>query len=382
MTKVPSALASTGRIVWTLVTALVLALAGLAGPARAQSLGVQGDHFTVDGRATFLTFLSYFDAMRATDLAGDLSFIKKDAGFDGIRIFPNWWHYSGRPSGCPSAASDTLFADNGTIRGDNGDAVAPSGRLRQLILVLRAAQAQGLIVDVSFTRETLPNPGDLDIAEYTTAMARIAFLLREYRNVLFDIQNERDNGGAKQALTHDQVRTIRNAIKAADPRRVVMASGGGTRYVSGDLFNANSATGYTLRSEIDVIAYHDPRGAGWQDRTTQIARDLRQVNVPSHPEWARPVYLQEPTRWRMTTNACGVTETTDQSDPDPQHFRTALHLAKTAGVAAWTFHTQRAFRLPATGPLHQQIRALPAGPERDLYLGPTRLTQTRGPRGR
>jgi RHS repeat-associated protein len=379
MIKTPFIRAAAFRVSGVLV-ATVLALAGLTGSARAQSLGVQGDHFTVDGEARFLTFLSYFDAMRATDLAGDLSFIKHQAGFDGIRIFPNWWHYSGSPSGCPSAASDTLFTNTGAIRGDNGDVLAPSGRLLQLILVLRAAQAQGLIVDVSFTRETVANPGELDILEYTAAMGRIAFLLREYRNVMFDIQNERDNGSSAQQLSHREVRDIKNAIKAVDPGRVVMASGGGTAYVPGDLWNHGSATGFTLRSEIDVIAYHDQRGAGWEGRTTQVVQDLRQVNnVSSNPEWSRPVYLQEPTRWRMSHNACGVLETTDQSDPDPAHFRTALQLAKQAGAAAWTFHTQRAFRLPATGPLHQQISQLPAGHlERDLYLGPSRLTATGG----
>jgi RHS repeat-associated protein len=373
-------LSSTRRIGPTCAAVLALVLA-LASSARAQSVGTNRDHFTINGEAKFLTFLSYFDAMRSTDanLAADLSFIKNEAGFDGIRIFPNWWHYSGSPANCPSAASDTLFTNTGAIRGDNGDGFAPSGRLLALIKLLRAAQAQGLIVDISFTRETVGAPGELDVAEYTTAITKAAVLLREYRNVLFDIQNERDNGGLNQSLTYQQVLAITQAIRAVDQTRVVVASMGGaiSTIHTGSLEspNALSVTGFNQLARTKAIAYHDPRGPNWYSNTTAAVAQLRQGNDPAHPEWWRPAYLQEPTRWRMPTNACGVTETTEQSDPDPQHFRTALQLAKQAGAAAWTFHTHRAFRLPATGPLHQQLASMPAA-ERDLYVGPTRLTLT------
>jgi RHS repeat-associated protein len=386
MTKLSSDYSFARRSVVILAAALVISLKGIVGSADAQTLAIQGDHFTVDGQARFLTFLSYFDAMRATSLAGDFAFIKTDAGFDGVRIFPNWWHYNGTPSGCPSAANDTLFANNGSIRGDNGDVDPPSGPLLRLHEVLRAAQAQRLIVDLSFARETVPAPGDLDVAEYTQALRRIAFLLREYRNVLIDIQNERDNGSAAMHLTWEQVRAIKTAIKEVDPTRVVTASNAGDvpaiagitpATPNGDVSGAGGATGFTLLSEVDVVAYHDPRVAGWQDRTTEVVQQLRRIAEVS----AKPVYLQEPTRWRNQTNSCGGAETTLQSDPDPAHFRTALQRAKEAGAAAWTFHTQRAFRL-ATGSLQQRITELGASDaERMLYLGGSgvdKLTATGG----
>ena len=170
--------ASVHHSIRRLIAVLALTLTGLAGSARAQSLGVQGDHFIVDGEAKFLTFVSYFDGMRATDYDGDFAFLKDQAGFDGVRIFPNWWTYSGSPTNCPAAATDTLFDASGNVRGDNGDVLAPSGRLLRLIQVLRAAQKYRLIVDLSFTRETVS--GSLSIANYQRALQRTAFLLREY----------------------------------------------------------------------------------------------------------------------------------------------------------------------------------------------------------
>jgi RHS repeat-associated protein len=356
---------------------LVLSLCAFAGHARAQSVAVDGDHFTVDGEARFLTFLSYFDAMRATDIAGDFAFIRQQAAFDGVRIFANWWIYTGTPATCPQPGTDTLFDDQGRIRGDNGDVLAPSSRLLRLIEVLRAAQTQGLIVDLTFTRENVG--GDLTVDEYTTAIRRTAVLLREYRNVIFDIQNERDNGTSSQLLNYDQTRVIKEAIKAVDPARVVIAStsGGTPAAASGAVDNPAGARGFNIRAEMDAIAYHDPRGAGWETRTTTVVQTLRTMS----PFPLKPVYLQEPTRWRIgTTTACGTAET-DSSDPVAANFRTALQNAKVAGAAAWTFHTQRAFRLAGQDPLHKQIldRA-PGDAERELYVGagPAKLAATPG----
>ena len=358
---------------------LVLSLCAFAGHARAQSVAVDGDHFTVDGEARFLTFISYFDAMRATDVAGDFAFIRQEAAFDGVRMFANWWSYAGTP--CPQAVTDTLFDNTGAIRGDNGDVLAPSSRLLRLIEVLRAAQSQGLIVDLTFSRETVPvPPGDtLDPTEYTKALRRTAVLLREFRNVIFDIQNERDNGTSSQLLNADETRLIKVAIKEADPARVVIAStsGGTPAAASGAVDNPAGARGFNIRAEMDAIAYHDLRGAGWETRTTTVVQTLRTMA----PFPLKPVYLQEPTRWRVgTTTACGTAES-DASDPDPAHFRAALQRAKEAGAAAWTFHTQRAFKLATSGPLYDQIRPRAAGDaERELYLGAgtTKLAATPG----
>jgi RHS repeat-associated protein len=355
------------------LTGAALVLASLAAsPAQAQVperwriLGVEGDHFTIDGTPKFLTMLSYFDAMRIADdaaLRDDLSFIKYTLGFDGIRVFPNWWIYDPAQPPCPKQGNDTLFDASGAIRGDAGGGIG--GRLLALVKLLRAAEDTGLVVDLSFARETVP--GGMTVENYQRALQRTAFLLREYRLVLFDIQNERDQSDTPfMLLTHDQTRDIKNAIKdtlLGDPARLVTASMGGTPYNAVSPDDPASAVGFAAAAQLDILAHHDARGANWQTETTTVVNDLR--NGP------RPVYLQEPTRWRMATNACGGAETSDQSDGNTEHFRTALRLAKAARAAAWTLHTQRAFRLNGpNGRLRTQLEALPpAAPERELLMG-------------
>src|SRR5262245_28848001 len=83
--------------------------------ARSPVLGVTGSAFTVNGQPKFLLFMSYFDAMRASNLDDDLTYIKS-LGFDGIRIFPNW---DRRDAGyCATTSTDTLMDTSGAVRRD------------------------------------------------------------------------------------------------------------------------------------------------------------------------------------------------------------------------------------------------------------------------
>jgi hypothetical protein len=329
------------------------------GPASAQTLGIAGDRFTIDGAPRFLLMLSYFDGMRAADLDADLAFIRRTLGFDGIRVFPNWWRYAPERGRCPSPADDTLFAGDGRIRGDGA---TPSGRLAHLQRLLASARKHGLVVDLSFTRETVP--GGMSVASYARALQRTAFLLRAHRHVLFDLQNERDLERPGMYLTPDEVRELRNAVRDpidGDPHRIVVASnsGGTAPLAGGGATDPAGSVGLAAFAHLDAVAQHDPRRRGWPEATTALVTALRRSG--------RPVYLQEPTRWRLATKACGQAEDGD-SDADPAHFRTALANARAAGAAAWTFHSQRAFRLD--GPsrsLRRQIEALPVdSPERRL----------------
>ncbi len=83
----------TGAALSAMVVLLALLLSGVA---QAQTIAVEGDHFVVDHgdgagpQPRFLTFMSYFDGMRATDLPGDLDYIAGTLHFDGIRVLPNW----------------------------------------------------------------------------------------------------------------------------------------------------------------------------------------------------------------------------------------------------------------------------------------------------
>lgn len=313
-----------------------------------------GDRFTVDGQPRFLTVLSYFDALRASSLTTDLDFIRRDLGFDAIRVFPNWWGYDRQARPCPAAREDTLFDAQGNVR------PAPLERLHTL---LRETRRRGLIVDLSFARETVA--GGMTIEAFQRALQRTAFLLREYRHVLFDLQNERDLDRPAMHLTPAQTRALRDAVKdpeRGDPRRLVVASTtGSSPPIVGDARNAAGTVGFVTTVELDAVAFHDPRGPGWETRVPAVVRELRQSG--------RPIYLQEPSRWRVAdTNACGRPESAD-SDGDPAHFRSALQHAREAGAAAWTFHTQRTFALGGVPSFRAQILGLPASsPERQLLL--------------
>src|SRR5256712_2245308 len=279
--------------------AVIAIVALLARDASAQRLTVAGDRFAVDGSPRFLTFISYFGAMGAADVAADFQFLK-DAGFDGVRIWPN----------SPEAPQ--------LMRGDGS--LDPSG-LQRLLAILDRARERRLIVDVSFTAEHI---GGLTAAAYRTAIASSTSALLPYRNVLIDIENERNlYGPFGRPLGASDVAAIAASIKAIDPARIVTASN------SQDL-PASAAAQFTADTGLDVTAYHDPRIPSWY-----VAGQLQSVVDALHRN-GQPVYLQEPTRFPNPS--------TDRAE----YFRTAHANAKRAGAAAWCFHTDLGFNLRGT----------------------------------
>ncbi len=108
----------------------------------------------------------YFDALRASDatLEADFAWLRRH-GIDGVRIFPNWWRCAAVRQCGGHAGDDTLMA-------------APDGALRPAVLarlkaVLAAAGRHGLIVDLSFARETVRDTQgrELSPAAYADALA-------------------------------------------------------------------------------------------------------------------------------------------------------------------------------------------------------------------
>src|SRR5262245_47926296 len=105
--------------------------------------------------------------MRATDpvLDSDFSFLVS-RGIDGVRIFANW--------------RDTLMDNAGNLR---------PAELDRLKAILTKAKQHGLLVDLSFSCETVPG---LDFAHYRDAIGATTNQLAgdAYRHVFFDLQNE------------------------------------------------------------------------------------------------------------------------------------------------------------------------------------------------
>jgi hypothetical protein len=322
--------------------ALAVLLPLVACSAQAQRVTVEQQQFvfapaTAGSAPRLLLFISYFDALRATDLETDLDYFARDVKFDGIRVFPNWLQRD--ENFCAIPDTDLLFDRAGNIRGDGQQ---PSGALKKLLDLIIAAEARRLVVDVSFVKNA-----ELGTDAYIRAVTRTASLLRPFGNVIIDLQNEVDVNQIAEA----DVMRLRDAIRKEDPRRILMISRSGS---------VADAVAYNGRVATSAIAYHDGREPGWEGRIPQIVGTLKASGIP--------VYLQEPQAWNSGLRICERTEGVNrESDGNPEHFRTAVTNAKASGAAAWTFHTRQSFRLDSGGSMRSRIQANAS--ERQLLEG-------------
>lgn len=297
---------------------LVLAAACLVStPAREAVaplvLGVADDRMTVDGTPRFLTFISYFDGVRRARGSGvdaDLTFLAGHV--DGVRVLPNWW-----ASTCPVRSGDDSLIDvDGRIR---------PPVWKDLQRVLDAASSRSLLVDLTFTRETVTDNGSprrvLSHLAYEAALVQLVgsrdYLKGRYRNVLVDVQNE-----WTRFATPAEIERLLRLLREADSDRVLGASVSGDAYVPAGRQVPNM-----------VAAYHDPRGRDWFTDEV-VARQVRGVRALVR----QPVYLQEP----MPASAVCEGQLVDR---DLTHFARAREAARRSGAAAWTFHTRTTFDL-------------------------------------
>ena len=284
--------------------------------ADAQTLSIQGNSFAVDGVPKFLTFISYYGGMGAPDVAADFRFMRA-RGFDGIRLWPNL--FTG-----PQLA--------------NADGSLKPEVLSRLLFILDRARDQRIIVDVTFTAEHI---GGMTAAGARNEILATTAALRPYRNVLIDIQNERNiYGPGGRGLAANDIAGILAAIKAIDPDRIVTAS-------NSPIETDASTAAFAKDLGLDVVAYHDPRGRFWYER------DIVQSMVSTLKTSGRPVYLQEP----MTTRDSRFGY---PSHDRSEYFEKAIANSKLAGAAAWCFHTDVAIDF-RDGPelLEDRLRAYP-----------------------
>jgi len=317
------------------VAALVALLVGggTALPAEPLTLGTRGSAFTLNGQPRFLVLVSYFDAMDAAALDDDLRYIAE--GADGIRVFANWWD-ADRRRPC------TVFSDRTLMRvGDDGAVSLRPERLSRLKDVLRAARRHRLVVDLTFSYETVqglsklrPGPdgrvcgtsSDLVNAvrldEYARGLADAARALTggEFDHVFFDLQNERSGGWTR--LSQDGVRVLARAVRAADTSRLVSASDvdpDPVRHVA-----------FVRDAGLDILNFHDvPRDERWPAHTGELVAAF--ASALGREKLAIPVYAGEPPPEALGHGASA--------------FARSLEGARAAGAAAWTFHTRAAFRL-------------------------------------
>lgn len=278
------------------------------------SLAASGDALTVNGKPTFLLFISYFDGPRSIRLGEDFEYFRDVVKADGIRVLPNWLSCEEdiHQPRCQPAGDGLFDGETGAVRAE---------RLEALKRLITLAAGHRLVVDVTFTRDTLEPAMPIDA--YRAAIVRTSEALKPYRNVLFDVQNEFDRDG----LTEAQVGEIRAAIRKVDAERLVTASGSGA-------YKAEQAGRLAAEYGMDLITVHDPRreDTWFLDETLEeIVSGAKEAAGPGR----LPVYLQEPTGWGSRSD----------DDTEAEHFRRAARAARQAGAAAWTFHQRVGFNL-------------------------------------
>jgi hypothetical protein len=289
---------------------------GQPASSTAQILASSGDHFTVDGVGRFIVFASYFHGLErpAETLSVDLSWLKSK-GVMGVRVWPN-------------ATNPRLMSSNGQL-----DVIA----VQRLKSIATQAALRGMIVDITFTRETvplLPNDPAFTIAEYQQAITSTATALSDRRNILFDLQNEWNN----QPITITDLNAIRSAVKSQHPALLITASTSGNSHREAAV------------NAFDVLAYHGSRdGAGrWADETDELVAGLR-AQLAGTPRKVAPIYLQEPNRFRYPVDSLNYYDNTTA------HYWTSAQNAKRAGAAGWTFHTAASFGLSSATPLSELL---------------------------
>src|SRR5262249_53779349 len=282
-----------GRSSRRVIFALALTLCLASRDASAQKLSIQGDRFAVDGQPKFLVFISFFGAMGAPNIAQDLKFLRS-AGFDGVRIWPNL------------DTGPQLMNGDGSLRPDE---------LQHLKFILDRAREEGLIVDVSFTHEHISG---MTIDTALTGIVNATEALRQYDNILFDIQNER-NVGDRRYMSEGDVGRIYRAVKAVDPSRTTTADNS-----LGEDWGPQYASDFTARLGLDVTAFHEGRRADWYlpGFQSNVIGTLKQNG--------KPAYMQEPNSTRDRTYTAN-----DRAD----YYIQAVTNAKLAGAAARGFHS-------------------------------------------
>ena len=262
------------------------------------TIGVSGDKFTVNGQPKFLLGVSYFDGSNYRVEDFDSLAARR---FNLIRVWLDWG----------SAGDGRSFFDSsgGLVQG------------QKLLNLVRAANARGLIVDV-----TILDPG-LTFGDVNRALRETATLLRNESNVFFDVMNEHDHGGGPRS--HAEVAGFISTVRSIAPNVPVTVSSTGGHLM--DTGNIDEEMG----AGVGFLTPHFERTSDWFDRT-----DERVAFVKNHiASRGRnlPVYLQEEAR----RGHSGLNPSKDQ-------FLQAAREARDAGAAGWILHTAAGFEMGAS----------------------------------
>lgn len=328
------------------------------GPATAPAgaLTRVDNKFAIAGTPRFLLLFSYFGAKHQPLASVQATFREaRCAGFNGVRIFADFWSSPGGSCGSGAEGWDVepLIYPNGSIS---------LVRQTHLANILATAKAEGLVVDLSFAYETVQGRTSTTFAAYLGAMQAIGAGMgtsSAFEHVMVDVQNEYDNGAANHpcypqpnVFTQANINALVQAFKGPNPSRVVFASGGMN---VGTLATMQGASAGALAVHEFRAYFNTGNGYNWYDPAAAATAVPALHSLGASGRF--PLYMQEPDRWMggCSTGPCTLTGAI---------LRKNAADSKRYGAAAWTFHTEHLF-WP-----HLVPNPRPAGgPEIDAFYG-------------
>ena len=272
--------------------------------AAATELGVEGSHFTIDGKKTFLLGMSYYAGLGASDefITKDLDDLKRD-GFNWIRVWGDW----------------AAFTNNISAVETNGAPREPY--LSRLEKQVKACDERGMIVDITLAREDGPTgpPRLQSLESHQRAVETLLERLRKYRNWYLDLGNER-NIRDKRFVSMEDLKKLRDTLKRLDPKRLVTAS-----HSSDDDDVVREMGRYLKEVRVDFLALHRPRHPKSAEQTEKATREfleeMKKIGV------IVPIQYQEPFRRGY-----------QDWQPEAEDFYKDLRGAVRGGAAGWCFH--------------------------------------------
>jgi hypothetical protein len=179
------------------------------------------------------------------------------------------------------------------------------------------AGRRGMVVDVTVSRgEDACFPHDMP--GHLAVVVELARGLKPFRNVYFDLGNERNVRDDRYVPMAD-VAKLAVAVKAIDPARVCTASNAG-----GDL-EPEQAARYITEGRVDFISPHRQRDPETRAGTEAYTRSLRRALDAAGR--VVPILYQEPFRRGY-----------QEWEPPAEDFMRDLEGARDGGAAGWCFH--------------------------------------------
>ena len=316
------------------VSVLSAVCASDTGKAGELGLSREGRFFCMDGTPVFLNGVSYYGGCSITTesfLVDDLDDMISD-GFNWIRV----WVYWKTPGDAGRDVS--VMTHDGAVNQEY------MGRLKR---VITECGNRGMVVDCSFTRDGNGDwVGPHNQEEHLAAVQTLTKELLPYRNVYFDLANERDVRDDRY-VSLAQIGQLADAVKAIDSKRLCTASG-----VPGSQKELNE---YKAIGKVDFITPHLCRSKECPGQTFGKVRELSEWM--DNLGFRMPIHMQEPFRRGYAAY-----------EPTVEDFYRDCSGARLAGATGWCLHNgsnpkgtkpQRSFGMSdAEGRLYKQFDAV------------------------